>query len=234
MFTARHGGGLLVAALLIALIAEASIASGSACAARGERRSRQPRPWLHRWGSGSPTEPCSPFRYPSRRAIRNWTCGASSRNRRTIRSSASRRTQRGDRADRRHGLRSAERVRRHDPDADARLGSANAGLRFNRFHTTALCSPTRMAILTGRNHHNVNTGAIMELATGFHRQHGDPPALHARSPRSCGRTATARQRSASGTNRRPGKSSVSGPFDRWPTHSGFDKFYGFMGGETNQ
>ncbi len=111
---------------------------------------------------------------------------------------------------------------------------ANNGLRFNRFHTTALCSPTRAALLAGRNHHNVNVGSVMEVATGFYGNQGIRPdnakyfaetlKLNGYSTAAFGKwheTAT-------------WEVSVSGPYTRWPTNSGFDKFYGFIGGETNQ
>jgi len=108
------------------------------------------------------------------------------------------------------------------------------GLRFNQFHTTALCSPTRMAILTGRNHHSANAGSVMEVATAFQGNRGQRPQSVA--------TVTEMLR-LNGYNTAafgkyhetaPWEVSVSGPFDRWPTGSGFEKFYGFIGGETNQ
>lgn len=108
------------------------------------------------------------------------------------------------------------------------------GLKFNRFHTTALCSPTRVALLTGRNHHVNNAGAIMELATGFPGNTGVRPLsvtplaeilrLNGYSTAAFGKYHETA----------PWEVSVSGPYDRWPTRSGFDKFYGFIGGETNQ
>ncbi|WP_282124358.1 arylsulfatase [Algibacter mikhailovii] len=111
---------------------------------------------------------------------------------------------------------------------------AENGLKFNRFHTTALCSPTRASLLSGRNHHNVNVGSVMEVATGFYGNQGIRPdnakyfaetlRLNGYSTAAFGKwheTAT-------------WEVSVSGPFTRWPTNSGFDKFYGFIGGETNQ
>jgi len=111
---------------------------------------------------------------------------------------------------------------------------ASTGLRYNRFHTTSLCSPTRTALLTGRNHHVNNAGAIMELATGFPGNTGVRPAsvtplaeilrLNGYSTAAFGKYHETP----------PWEVSVSGPYDRWPTHSGFDKFYGFIGGETNQ
>ena len=111
---------------------------------------------------------------------------------------------------------------------------ASAGLRYNRFHTTALCSPTRTALLTGHNHHANNAGAIMELATGF-------PGNTGIRPRSITPLAQILRHNGFSTaafgkyhETPPWEVSVSGPYDRWPTGSGFDKFYGFIGGETNQ
>ncbi len=111
---------------------------------------------------------------------------------------------------------------------------ANEGLRYNRFHTTALCSPTRTALLTGRNHHVNNAGAIMELATAFPGNTGVRPnsvAPLAEILRLNGYNTAAFGKYHETA---PWEVSVSGPFDRWPTRSGFDKFYGFIGGETNQ
>ena len=111
---------------------------------------------------------------------------------------------------------------------------ASEGLRYNDFHTTALCSPTRVALLTGRNHHANNAGAIMELATGFPGNTGIRPqsvAPLAEMLRLNGYSTAAFGK----YHETPAwEVSASGPFDRWPTHSGFDKFYGFIGGETNQ
>jgi arylsulfatase A-like enzyme len=108
------------------------------------------------------------------------------------------------------------------------------GLRYNRFHTTALCSPTRTALLTGHNHHANNAGAIMELATAF-------PGNTGIRPREITPLAQILRQNGFSTamfgkyhETPPWEVSVSGPFDRWPTGSGFDKFYGFIGGETNQ
>jgi arylsulfatase len=108
------------------------------------------------------------------------------------------------------------------------------GVKFNRFHTTALCSPTRTALLTGRNHHVNNAGAIMELATAF-------PGNTGVRPNSVTPLAEILRQNGYSTaaygkyhETAPWEVSVSGPFDRWPTRSGFDKFYGFIGGETNQ
>src|ERR1044072_514331 len=111
---------------------------------------------------------------------------------------------------------------------------AASGLKYNRFHTTALCSPTRTALLTGQNHHSNNAGAIMEVATAF-------PGNTGARPQSITPLAEILRQNGYSTaafgkyhETAPWEVSVSGPFDRWPTHSGFDKFYGFIGGETNQ
>jgi arylsulfatase A-like enzyme len=111
---------------------------------------------------------------------------------------------------------------------------ASTGLKYNRFHTTALCSPTRVALLTGRNHHLNNAGAIMELATGFPgntgvRPNGIAPLAEMLRLNGYSTAAFGKYHETA-----PWEVSVSGPFDRWPTRSGFDKFYGFIGGETNQ
>jgi arylsulfatase A-like enzyme len=108
------------------------------------------------------------------------------------------------------------------------------GLRYNQFHTAALCSPTRAALLTGRNHHMNNTGSIMETSTAYPGNTGQRPesvAPLAMMLRYNGYTTA-----AFGKNHETAawEVSPSGPTDRWPTRNGFDKFYGFMGGETNQ
>ena len=119
----------------------------------------------------------------------------------------------------------------NEPTAD-RL--AEEGLRYNRFHTTALCSPTRTAILTGRNHHQNNAGAIMELATGFQGNTGIRPNSIAPLAEMLRLNGYSTAMFGKYHETPPWEASVSGPFDRWPTRSGFDKFYGFIGGETNQ
>jgi hypothetical protein len=111
---------------------------------------------------------------------------------------------------------------------------AAGGLKYNRFHTTALCSPTRTALLSGRNHHMNNMGAITEAATGFPGNTGQRPdnvAPLAEMLRLNGYSTA-----FFGKNHETAawEVSPSGPTDRWPTRSGFDKFYGFIGGETNQ
>ncbi len=111
---------------------------------------------------------------------------------------------------------------------------AEGGLRFNRFHTTALCSPTRASLLSGRNHHNVNVGSVMEVATGFPGNLGirpDNAKYFAETLRHNGYSTAA---FGKWHETATWEVSVSGPYFRWPTNSGFDKFYGFIGGETNQ
>ena len=111
---------------------------------------------------------------------------------------------------------------------------AAEGLRYNEFHTTALCSPTRSALLSGRNHHVNNFGSIAETATAFPGQTGQRPnsvAPLAEMLRLNGYSTAAFGKSHETA---PWEVSPSGPTDRWPTRSGFDKFYGFIGGETNQ
>ena len=110
---------------------------------------------------------------------------------------------------------------------------ARDGLRYNQFHTTALCSPTRMAILTGRNHHSANTGSVMEVATGFPGNRGQRPQSVAPLAEMLRLNGYSTAAFGKYHETAPWEVSVSGPFDRWPTNSGFDKFYGFIGGETN-
>jgi arylsulfatase A-like enzyme len=111
---------------------------------------------------------------------------------------------------------------------------AGGGLRYNQFHTAALCSPTRSALLWGRNHHMNNFGSISETATAFPGQTGVRPnsvAPLAEMLRLNGfpTAAFGKYHEAAAWEVSP-----SGPTDRWPTRSGFDKFYGFIGGEANQ
>jgi arylsulfatase A-like enzyme len=111
---------------------------------------------------------------------------------------------------------------------------AKGGLKYNKFHTTALCSPTRAALLTGRNHHVNNMGSITETATAFPGQTGQRPnsvAPLAEMLRLNGYSTAAFGKSHETA---AWEVSPSGPTDRWPTRSGFDKFYGFIGGEANQ
>ena len=111
---------------------------------------------------------------------------------------------------------------------------AAEGLRYTRFHTTALCSPTRAALLTGRNHHSVSTGVITEAATGYDGYTG-------LIPRSAGTVSEVLRQYGYATswfgknhNTPDWETSVNGPFDHWPSGYGFDYFYGFMGGDIHQ
>lgn len=119
----------------------------------------------------------------------------------------------------------------HMPNLD-RL--ASTGIKYNRFHTTSLCSPTRVALLTGYNHHSNNAGSIMETATMFPGNTGVRP--QSITPMAEVLRLNGYNTAAFGKYHEtpPWEISNSGPFDRWPTHSGFEKFYGFIGGETNQ
>lgn len=111
---------------------------------------------------------------------------------------------------------------------------ASQGLKYNRFHTTALCSPTRTALLTGYNHHSNNAGAIMEVATAFPGNTGIRPQSITPMAEVLRMNGYATAAYGKYHETPPWEVSVSGPFDRWPTRSGFDEFYGFIGGETNQ
>jgi arylsulfatase A-like enzyme len=111
---------------------------------------------------------------------------------------------------------------------------AEGGLKFNQFHTTALCSPTRAALLTGRNHHTANTGSIMETATAFPGNTGQRPESVAPLAMMLRYNGYATAQFGKNHETAAWEVSPSGPTDRWPTRNGFDKFYGFMGGETNQ
>ncbi|MCU0381495.1 MAG: arylsulfatase [Chitinophagaceae bacterium] len=111
---------------------------------------------------------------------------------------------------------------------------AQNGLKYTRFHTTALCAPTRTALLTGYNHHSNNMGVITEAATTF-------PGYTGVRPQTITPMAEVLRQNGYNTAQfgkchevPPWEISNNGPQDRWPTHSGFEKFYGFLGGETNQ
>jgi arylsulfatase A-like enzyme len=108
------------------------------------------------------------------------------------------------------------------------------GLRLNNFHTTALCSPTRVALKSGRNHHSANAGSIMETATAFPGNTGQIPNSVAPLAEMLRLNGYSTGAFGKWHETAAWETSVSGPFDRWPTHQGFDKFYGFIGGETDQ
>jgi arylsulfatase len=111
---------------------------------------------------------------------------------------------------------------------------AQQGLRYNNFHTTALCSPTRVALKSGRNHHTAEAGSIMETATAFPGNTGQIPNAVAPLAEMLRLNGYSTAAFGKWHETAPWEVSVSGPLDRWPTHQGFDKFYGFIGGETNQ
>ena len=111
---------------------------------------------------------------------------------------------------------------------------ADSGLRYNMFHTTALCSPTRAALITGRNHHSVASGVITEMATGF-------PGYNSLVPKSAGSVGEVLRENGYNTswfgkmhNVPDWMSSQAGPFDLWPSGLGFEYFYGFIGGDSDQ
>ena len=111
---------------------------------------------------------------------------------------------------------------------------AERGLRYNRFHVTALCSPTRAALLTGRNSHTVGFGSIGEFSSGF-------PGYTALLPRDCAPLPRILQENGYSTaaigkwHLTPdGQQGAAGPFDRWPNAWGFDYFYGILGGGSSQ
>lgn len=111
---------------------------------------------------------------------------------------------------------------------------AQQGLRYTRFHTTALCSPTRAALLTGRNHHSAGTGVITELGSGYPGYSGQIPKSEAMVSETLRQNGYSTAFFGKNHNIPDWETSVSGPFDRWPTLQGFDHFYGFIGGEANQ
>ena len=111
---------------------------------------------------------------------------------------------------------------------------ADEGLRYNMFHTTALCSPTRAALITGRNHHTTASGVITEFATGY-------PGYNSVIPRSSGSVGEGLRENGYNTswfgkmhNVPDWMSSQAGPFDLWPSGLGFEYFYGFLGGDSDQ
>jgi arylsulfatase len=111
---------------------------------------------------------------------------------------------------------------------------AASGLRYANMHTTALCSPTRASILTGRNHHSSGVACIQELATGYPGYHGRMPAENAMLPEMLvpegyNTFCIGKWHLSPSEENTP-----AGPFHRWPLGRGFERFYGFLGGETNQ
>jgi hypothetical protein len=111
---------------------------------------------------------------------------------------------------------------------------AKAGLRYTHFNNTALCSPTRAALITGRNHHSAGFGIITELSTGFPGYDSILPPESATIGRILRDNGYATSWFGKNHNTPGFQESVSGPFDQWPSGMGFDYFYGFMGGEPDQ
>jgi arylsulfatase len=111
---------------------------------------------------------------------------------------------------------------------------ATEGVRYNNFHTTAVCSPTRAAIKSGRNHHVNNMGGIIETGTAFPGNTGQIPGDVAPVAEMLRHNGYSTAAFGKWHETAAWEASISGPLDRWPTHQGFDKFYGFLGGETNQ
>ncbi len=111
---------------------------------------------------------------------------------------------------------------------------ARRGLRYNNFHTTAMCSPTRACLMTGRNHHTAGMGGITDMALGF-------PGYHGRIPKSCAFVPDVLRRAGWATfalgkwHLAPSDELHAGaPRDRWPLGQGFERYYGFIGAETDQ
>ena len=111
---------------------------------------------------------------------------------------------------------------------------SKTGLRYNNFHTTALCAPTRVALKCGRNHHTANAGSIMETATAYPGNTGAIPNRVAPLAEMLRLNGYSTGAFGKWHETAAWETSISGPYDRWPTHQGFDKFYGFIGGETDQ
>ena len=111
---------------------------------------------------------------------------------------------------------------------------AKEGLRYTNFHSTSLCSPTRAALITGRNHHSVGFGVVGEISTGF-------PGYDSIIPLDKGTVGTILKENGYATawfgkdhNTPSFQSSQAGPFNQWPNGMGFDYFYGFVGGDASQ
>jgi len=113
---------------------------------------------------------------------------------------------------------------------------ADSGITFNRFHTTAMCSPTRAALLTGRNHHRMGAGVIASLGNDWDGYTGMWPASSASLAKVLGYYGYASSTFGKWHNTPHAETSQVGPFNRWPTGQlvGFDYFYGFLGGESSQ
>ncbi len=111
---------------------------------------------------------------------------------------------------------------------------ANAGLRYTQFHSTALCSPTRAALITGRNHHSSGFGVISEQATGYPGYDSIIGVNNATIGEILKQNGYATSWFGKNHNTPAFQYSAAGPFDQWPSGMGFDYFYGFMGGDSSQ
>ena len=111
---------------------------------------------------------------------------------------------------------------------------AKAGLRYTQFHSTALCSPTRAALITGRNHHSVGSGVVGELATGYPGYDSIIGLERATIGEILKENGYATSWFGKEHNTPTYQYSLAGPYDQWPSGMGFEYFYGFMGGETDQ
>jgi arylsulfatase len=111
---------------------------------------------------------------------------------------------------------------------------ARMGLRYTDFNTTSLCSPTRAALLTGRNHHSAGTGVITEIGDGYPGYSGQIPKSTAMFSEVLRQNGYSTAWIGKNHNIADWETSISGPFDRWPNLQGFDYFYGFVGGEMDQ
>ena len=111
---------------------------------------------------------------------------------------------------------------------------AKAGLRYTQFHSTALCSPTRAALITGRNHHSVGFGVIGEMSTGFPGYDSVIGQESATIGEILKENGYATSWFGKNHNTPTYLYSAAGPFDQWPVGMGFQYFYGFMGGETDR
>ena len=118
--------------------------------------------------------------------------------------------------------------------APAMTRIAEEGVRYNRFHVTALCSPTRAALLTGRNHHAVGFGSIGELSSGFPGYTAFVPEDSAPFPKVLQMNGYSTAAFGKWHLTPDGQQGAAGPFGRWPNGWGFDYFWGFLGGESGQ
>ncbi len=110
----------------------------------------------------------------------------------------------------------------------------DGGISYNAFHTTSICSPTRAALLTGRNHHRVGNGTIAERASDFDGYTGIIPKTSATIAETLHHYGYKSAAFGKWHNTPANQTTAMGPFDRWPTGHGFDYFYGFLAGETSQ